>query len=161
VTSFAHSLYGQLFNDEAHLLLVFFEHGAWPNNITHIYAVPGNMARSVMDREALDILLDFVQLYYYQDITEEAMFSNAFNQAAQRIMFVPPDNRSIWITIIIVVGVVLLVVILFSWWRRKQEQNNIEAAQTERILSQSLDSFGGDDEASRLAQRYDDNQDGS
>ena len=158
--SFAQSRYDYLFNDEAHVLLLFFENDAQQYGMV---VVPGNQARSVIDQEAEDILLDFVQRYYYMDITEEELFSGAFNSAAERIMHVPPeppDNRAIWMTVIIVAGVLLLVLLLFRWWRRKQEQKNLEFEQTERILNQPLETMGESfDAASQLAQQYQDDSD--
>ena len=155
--SFAQERYDALFNDEAHLILLFFENDAQQYGMV---AVPGNQARSVIDQEAQDILLDFVQRYYYMDISEEELFSGAFSSTAERIMHVPPeptDNRAIWLTIIIVAGVLLLVLMLFRWWSRKQEQKNLEAEQTERILSQPLETIGdSNDAASQLAQQYED-----
>ena len=158
--AFAQETYDRLFEDEAHVLLVFFE------NYEHDYAmavVPGSQARSVIDQEAQDILMDFVQRYYYSDLTEEELFSRAFDSTGQRIMYrpapppEPTDNRPIWITIIVVSGIVLFVLIMFKWWKRKQEQKNLEAEQTERILSQPLETIGdADDAASRLAQQYED-----
>jgi hypothetical protein len=75
LTAFAEEKYLELFNDEAHLLFVFFE------NHQHeyaMYALPGNMARTVMDDEARDILMDYIQRHYYSNMTEEEMFSRAF-----------------------------------------------------------------------------------
>ena len=156
--SFATSRYNDLFNDEAHVLVLFFENEAQDYGMV---VIPGNQARSVLDQEAQDILLDFIGRYYYMDISEEELFSSAFNSAAERIMHVPPeppDNRSVWMTIIIVAGVLLLVLMLFRWWQRKQEQKNLEAEQTERILSQPLETLGSGSDAANLAQQYmDDN----
>jgi len=158
--SFAQTRYDELFNDEAHVLLLFFENA---NQDYGMVVVPGNQARSVLDQEAQDILLDFVGRYYYMDISEEELFSRAFDAAAERIMHVPPeppDNRAIWMTVIIVAGALLLVLMLFRWWKRKQEQKNLEAEQTERILSQPLETIGDShDAASQLAQQYEDNND--
>ena len=162
--AFAEQAYDRLFEDEAHVLLLFFENYNYDYGM---WVVAGNQARSVMDQEAQDILMDFVQRYYYQDISEEDLFSRAFDSTAQRIMYrptpppEPTDNRPIWITIIVAAGVVLLALILFKWWSRKQEQKNLEAEQTERILSQPLETIGSQgDAASQLAEQYqDDNQD--
>ena len=158
VGDFAIALYDQLFDDEAHLLFVFFESGDWPNNTTEIFAQPGTQARLVMDGEALDILFDYIEFYNSQFFTTdgfsmEQVFSNSFDQTAQRIMHRAPDNRPVWIAIIVVAGVVLLAYLSFTWWQRKQAQKNLEAEQTERILNQTLDTFG-DDEAARLAKQY-------
>ena len=136
-------------------------------NITEIYAQPGSQARLVMDGEALDILFDYIAYYNDRfinvgDIETEEVFSNAFDETAQRIMYRAPNNRPVWIAMIIVAGVVLLAFILFTFWKRKQEQKNLEAEQTERILNQDLSTFAESDkqdEASKLAQQYMDDDD--
>ena len=156
---FAQGLYDQMFDDEAHVLLVFFE-DVYP--YFGMVVVPGSQARSVMDQEAQDILMDFVTRFYYMDISEEEVFSGAFQSAGERIMYAPPqppDNRPIWITIIVVAGVLLLVFMLFRWWQRKQEAKAREAEETERLLSQPLETFGSStsDAANNLAQQYTDN----
>jgi len=158
---FAQNLYDDLFGDEAHLLVVYLYN--YELEDFSVMLIPGTQARSVIDQEAQDILMDFLARYYFYDISEEEYFSRTFNSTGQRIMYVPeappepPDNRPIWITIIVVTGVVLLILILFKWWKRKQEQKNLEAEQTERILSQPLETIGDShDAASQLAQQYDD-----
>ena len=163
VEAFAAALYDELFTDEAHLLFVFFESGEWPNNFVRIQTQPGSQARLVMDAEAQNILIDYIEYYNERfinvgDVSMEQVFSNAFDEAAQRIMHRAPDNRPFWITVIIVAGVLLLALILFKWWKRKQDQKNLEAEQTERILNQDFGTFGGnaEDEASRLARQYKD-----
>ena len=157
--AYAEELYDRLFDDEAHVLLVFFE---WPGNAAHepiwmFNIAPGRQARAVVDQEAVDIISDFIVLYYFQqELSEELVFSGAFDRAATRIMHRPDgpiDNRPVWITIAIVLGVILLAFILFNWWKRKKEQQNLEAEQTERILNQPLESFG-EDEATQRAQEY-------
>ena len=97
VEEFAIGLYDELFTDEAHLLFVFFESGEWPDNITEVYALPGTQARSVMDREALKILVDYIEYYDSRffnvgDVGMEQVFSYAFDDAAQRIMRRHPEH---------------------------------------------------------------------
>jgi len=156
---FARDMYGELFDDHGHVLVVFFE------NYEEVFSLAiwaGAQAQSVIDQEAMDILMDFMELYYMDYVnfpqTSQA-FSRAFTRTADTIMFRPPDNRPIWIAIAIVAGVVLLSLILFAWWNRKQEQKRLEDLQTERILNQPLQTFGAvDDEAARLAKQYEDQE---
>lgn len=154
--SFANARYSELFDDEAHMLFLFFrnargQYGMW--------AAVGNQAQSVMDGEALDILMDFVQRYYYdRNVGTEEMFSRSFDQASGRIMTV---TRSPWIPVLVLAGLILILLLLLGWWKRAKEQKNLEAEQTERILGQSLDTFesspgAGSDPASRLAEKYGD-----
>ena len=96
----------------------------------------GTQAKTVIDREAADILLDYIDRNYYDSsLTDEEFFSNSFRDAANRIMTV---TRSPWIsaitTIAIVFGVVILAILLFVWWRHAKKQKNLEAKQTADML---------------------------
>lgn len=145
---FSNNLYDELFTDEAHLLLVFFE----PQPGSYMtYYVTGTQAETVIDTEAGDILLDYIDRNYYDDnLTDEEFFSNSFRDAADRIMEV---TRSPWITVFIVLGAAAIVFVLFVWWKNKQRQKDIEAKRTEEMLKTPLDTFG-DSEAEELAKKY-------
>ena len=152
--SYAQARYSELFNDEAHLLLLFFEnvHGQYGMWIT-----VGNQAQSVIDQEAQDILMDFVQRHYYnRSLSTEDVFSRAFDDASRRIMTI---TRPVWFWPVIIGGVILVLLLLLRWWKKVQEQKNLEAEQTERILGQSLETFESTgNEAAQLAEKYrDDN----
>jgi hypothetical protein len=148
LSAFAEQKYSELFDDEAHLLLVFFENAAGQYAM---YAMPGNTARSVADDEARDILMDYIQRNYYANMSEEEMFSRAFNDTGTRIMRV---TRSPWIPVLIVAGVIVILLICIVWWKKIKAQKNLEAEQTERILNQPLEEIGGDDDAAKLAKLY-------
>ncbi|MDD4769463.1 MAG: hypothetical protein PHT52_06685 [Eubacteriales bacterium] len=152
VRDFAFSLYDDLFTDEAHLLLIFFE--PQPSNYSTWY-VAGKQAKTVIDDEAADILLDYIDRYYYEDLSDEEFFSRSFNDAGKRIMAV---SKSPWIPILIIIGIGFIILIGFTWWRRAKEQKNREAEATERILSTPLDVFG-DSQADDLAKKYEDDPD--
>lgn len=147
--SFANVKYDELFADEAHLLLVFFEYQ--PSMYMDYYVV-GTQAATVIDTEAGDVLLDYIDSYYYDDNkTDEEFFSDAFRDSADRIMEV---TRSPWIAVLIVFGVIILLALLFFWWRHAKKQKNLEAQQTEDILKTPLDTFGNT-EAEELTKKYD------
>lgn len=149
ISDYANELYDQLFTDEAHALLLFFE----PNQTTYsTYYVVGSQARQVVDNEAIDILLDYIDRYYYSDLSEEEFFSRSFQEAADRMMEV---TRSPWVTVWIIVAIIVLIFLLFNWWKRKQAQKNLEAEQTKEILSKPLSKFGSD-KAEELSKKYQD-----
>lgn len=147
--SFANDMYDQLFTDEAHLLLIFFEYDdAYMDRY-----VCGTQAKTVIDTEAADILLDYLDRYYYdKNLTDEEFFSKAFSDSADRIMTV---TRSPWINVLIVFGLLALLIVLFAWWRHAKKQKNLEAQHNEEILNTPLEIFGGD-EAEELAKKYED-----
>ena len=65
--AFAGELYDTLFRDEAHFLVVFQEH----NGVYNTRYVCGLEARAVMDDEACEILLDYLDAYYFGDYDDE------------------------------------------------------------------------------------------
>lgn len=151
VEEYTNELYDELFTDEAHLLLMFYE--GTPSNYTTYY-VTGSQADQVIDREAADILLDYIDRYYYDmNLNTSEFFSKSFRDAADRIMDV---TTSPWIPVLLVIGGVILVGILFLWWRKRKQQEAIEAKRTEDMLSKPIDTFGTSSEADDLAKKYED-----
>lgn len=148
--AFANSLYEQLFSDEGHVLLVFLE----SNEKYKTWYVCGTQAKTVIDQEAADILLDYVDRYYYSDMTESQFFSKAFDDAGKRIMEV---TKPAWIPVAVTVGVVVIFVITFIWWNKAKKQRNLEDQQAAAILNAPLPDLGDgpQDEADRVASRYD------
>lgn len=144
---FAEEKYESLFSDEAHLLVIFFE--PEPNRYNTWY-LAGKQAKSVLDNEAMDILLDYIDLYYAQDMTDEQFFSKAFDDASKRIMQV---TTSPWIPVLMTGGVIIFALLLFNWWNRAKAQKNLEAEQTREILNTPLEKFGGD-ATDDLAKKY-------
>jgi hypothetical protein len=147
--AFANGLYDELFTDEAHLLFVFFEYDE--SYMTRY--VLGTQAKTVIDTEAADILLDYVDRYYFDNsLTDEEFFSKSFTDAADRIMTV---TKSPWISVLLVFGVAVVLMVLFIWWRLVKKQKNLEAKRMEEILNTPLDQFGNK-EADDLAKKYED-----
>ena len=150
--NYANTLYDELFTDEAHILLVFFEYN--PGDYMDYY-VTGTQAKGVIDTEAGDILLDYIDKYYYDSsLSEEELFSDAFSDAADRMMAV---TKSPFISVFVVLGIIVVIVLLFFWWKRAKKQKNLEAQQTAQILNTPLEKYS-DSEAENLAQKYDEEQ---
>lgn len=151
VEAFANDLYDELFTDEAHLLLVFYE--GIPNQYISHY-VTGTQAKQVIDSEAGSILLDYIDRNYYDSsLTDEQFFSRSFEESADRMMEV---TTSPWIPVLIIFGVGGIVIVLFIWWRKRKEQEAIKAKQTEEMLNKPIDTFGTDSLADELAKKYSD-----
>jgi hypothetical protein len=88
VEAFASKMYDDLFSDEAHLLMVFFDYRDEIDRY-HTWTLCGTQAKAVVDKEAEDILYDYIDLYYYQqNLAADEFFSKAFDDASKRIMTV-------------------------------------------------------------------------
>ena len=135
---FGNDLYDKYFEDEAHLLVVFYE----KNEKYRSFYVTGTEAKTVIDDEAGEILLDYIDHYYYSNYDESEFFSRSFSEAADRIMRVTPNYFAV-IAIFIVVAVI--VIVLFSWWKKKKKHKLDEMKQAQDILNSDLNEFGSSD----------------
>ncbi|MDN6296254.1 MAG: hypothetical protein L0J41_07765 [Alkalibacterium sp.] len=148
--AFTNKKYDELFTDGAHLLLVFYE--PVPDSYATYY-VTGPQARSVIDTEAGDILLDYLDRNYSNtSFSDEEYFSQSFKDAADRIMEV---TTSPWIPVFIILGSLAILFLVYKWWKSRQLSKKREAERTEEMLNRPIETFGTS-EADELAKKYDD-----
>ena len=148
----AEKLYGELFTDDAHFILVFCDDGEGGYNCG--YAV-GSQAKTIMDSEAISILADYLDRYYSDfSLSEEEIFSKAFSDAADRIMTVTGSTARTTTKVLggvavvaLIAGTVIIVV------KKRDEQKKAEAKRTQEILNTPLEKFGSD-EVEELAKKY-------
>ena len=156
IDAFADALYDELFEDEAHLLLVHFENYEFYEYEYSYHLVTGVNAKLVMDEEAENILFDYLDAYYHSDVTEDQLFSEAFKDTADRIMNVSNNASGNGFTdrvqeitedqpnlIPIVGGAAVILVVLFLWWRRalKKPENNPNQESAPRNDKEKKDQF--------------------
>ena len=144
----AEELYGQLFTDDAHFILVFCDDGYGGYNCGY---AAGLQAKTVMDSEAISILGDYLDRYYAdQSISEEQIFSKAFEATGERIMSVtqsPVVPVAACVAVVVVAGAVVFVV------RKRSQDKEAQRKHTEQILNTPLEKFG-DAEVEDLAAKY-------
>ncbi len=122
IEAFANDLYDELFTDEAHILLVWAE-----NDMGYVnYLLTGVQAKGVIDDEAVDIILDYLDMYYYSDLSDEEFFSTSFEKAADRIMASAPISTWVYVTIIVVVVAIVGGTIYLVKFRAKKKQEEDE-----------------------------------
>jgi hypothetical protein len=148
LSALAEELYDQLFTDEGHFLLVFCDDGNGSYNCGYVV---GTQAKTVMDGEAIQILADYLDRYYYDySLSEEEIFSKAFASTAERIMTVEKSPVP-WIVggvvVVVVAGVVVYVV------KKRNERKQAELKHTEEVLKTPLEKFG-DTDVEDLAKKY-------
>lgn len=151
----AEQLYGELFQDEGHFLLVFCDAGDGTFNCG--YTV-GTAASAIMDTEALDILTDELDYAYNNADSDEEVFSDAFSRTADKIMSAAEEEQQGKTTILVVGGVILVVAvgagIAYVVKRRKAKEAE-EKQRMEDILNTPLEKFG-DKDVEDLADKYED-----
>lgn len=152
LTSMSDELYGELFIDEAHFLLVFCDDDNGSFNAG--YTV-GTQAKSVMDSEALKIFQDYLDSNYLNySLDESEIFANTYTQTADRIMTTDADRMApVFITVAVVAGVIVVVVIIAIVLRKRRIAREAEQKRQQEILNTPLEKFG-DKHVEDLAERY-------
>ena len=146
---FANKIYDELFTDEGHILVVFCEYSQ--GNYVSFYTV-GKAAKTVIDEQAGDILLDYIDHFYYSDYDDDEFFSKSFKNAGDRIMTVQKSHKWIVVTAVIML-IAIIIIIMFLKKRQKQKAENLKRAQD--ILNTPLDEYGNSsDNAENLAGKY-------
>ena len=139
IQNFTQDLYDQLFTDEAHLLLVFFEGDNYERGVSYHTAV-GSEAHKIFGDEAQGILFDYLDYYYYSDFSEEDYFSTVFEKTGQDMMDVSPsiftsdssETQISWPRIIFGVLIVLLVIgLIIYFFNRRQKNQEAEIIEPE------------------------------
>ena len=114
VEKLAESKYKELFgNDEGHVIVIFRE---YPNNSSEYICTvtPGYDAETqVMDEQAREILLGFIDYYYTDnDLNEGYFFKYSFQKAGERIMQKQLSFRQMGIiaavAVILVIGLIIV-----------------------------------------------------
>jgi len=136
-------LYNQLFTDQGHLLLLYWETKDGADGDYKTQCITGAQAKTVIDTEAATILLDYIDYYYYDNSIKDynQMFSQSFNDTGNRVMTV---TTSPWVWIMGALIILVILALLFYWWSRAKKQKNLEAEQTEKILNTPLEKLGPD-----------------
>ena len=143
--------YKELFgDDEGHLIVIFRE---YPNASSNYIctATPGYDAEvQVMDEQAREILLDYID-YYYTDsnLPEGQFFDQAFCQAANRMMKKQLSWKQIGVivavAIILVIGIIITAKIVKSRKvavaKQKAAQARAEATQAQAVATQKQVDF--------------------
>ena len=153
----AETLYNQLFQDAGHFLLLFCDDGVGGYNCGYTY---GAQARTVMDDEAIQILAEYLDACYADtSLSEEEIFSSAFEDTASRIMTVTKSPVEILASsmkpLAVVMIVIIAVALILKIVKARREAQEREQRRTEEILNTPLEKFG-DTEAEELAKKYED-----
>lgn len=136
IEAFASDEYDKLVGHEKGVLLLFIE---WEPSEWNAYYMAGREAQTVMDSEACDILMDYVEAYYVSDLTEDEYFARVFSETGERIMTVTETAASklpwMVVAIVAVAGSMCIVMAVQTKARRARE----EAEETERLLHTHVD----------------------
>lgn len=135
---FAEDTYQRLFDDGGHALLVFWDYYGAYEYVLWL----GEDAGQLMDTEACDILFDCLDYYYYQDVTDEEFFANAFSEAGKRIMRVDMTAGQYMGILAVVAAIGIIVYVIYQKHKARKAKEAERKKRAEEILNAPLEKFG-------------------
>jgi hypothetical protein len=147
-------LYKNEFTDEGHIIILFYE--PKPGEYKTAY-LAGSAAKAVIDEEASQIILDYLDRYYYDNLDEDEYFATVFTKSANRIMAVTTDPK---IVIAFIAGGLELLVIIFIVIFKALKHRRLKRQQDIEILNTDVNKIG-EDEAAKLVRKYENIKGGS
>ena len=148
-------LYGQLFSDEGHFLLVFCDDGNGSYNCGYTI---GTRARTVMDDEAVGILANELNNAYNNADSDEEVFSEAFSRTAASIMSAAQGKQRSETAAKVGVAVVAVALVgggVYLIARKRKAGEEERRKRAEEILNTPLEKFGEDgDDVEKRAEKY-------
>lgn len=162
LTAKSEELYGKLFSDEGHFLLVFCDDGNGSYNCGY---TAGRAAKQVMDGEAIGILQNELEKAYDNAASDEEVFSDAFENTGIDIMHAAESKESSEETAsalktvgnIAAVGLVGCAVggIVIYVRKRNVEKEKEKKEEVEKIMNTPLEKFGdSDSDVEQIASKY-------
>lgn len=135
--AYAEQYYEENIDDEGTFLWMYFAEENI-DDVGYMYCVCGYEITSVMDNEAQDIFWDYVDTYWYSDLSTDDMAEKIFSKTADRIMTKTTNGFDSIITIVIVGGVVVVAFIGLKALKAKHKRDKEKAEEDERILNTPL-----------------------
>lgn len=128
-------MYDKLFDDEGHAIVMYLDAGGG-RYITR--CLRGASAKTVLDAEATEILLDYLDAYAASDMDDETYFATCFTKAADRMMSRTTNSKDVAKTGIIAVTVVVIVIAVIVFFIRRRKLKLEQAKVDSEILNSKL-----------------------
>lgn len=156
LSNFAHEQYDELFTDQGHFLFVFCYQGVKSGVETYGYGYYcGAAAKTVMDAEAINIFLDYLDRYINDySISESEAFANAYAKTGDTIMTTEAERSTpAIIAVAVAIAVVIAIIVIALIIRKRTAARAEETRRMQEILSTPLEEFG-DAELDELEKKY-------
>ena len=153
--NWAMEYYDAHIQNENTFLYVYFAEQDTDNDVGYMCYVNGIETGSVMDSEAVEIFWNYIDRYWYSDMSTDDLFVTVFDKTADTIMRVSTTGEDVAKIAVIIIGVIVILILLFVWWRAKAKREKEKAEETERILNTLMQDLVNESKADELAKKYD------
>lgn len=134
--------YDENIDAENTFLYVYFEDYHDQGN-GYMYYVNGTKSVAVMDSEAVEIFWNYIDAYWWDDISTDSLFIKVFTTVGEVIMREPTNGWDFAVKAIIVVAVIVVIAGIILIIKVRANAKHQEALDTERILKTPVEKIGG------------------
>ena len=124
--------------DENSFLYVYFAEQDTDNDVGYMTYVNGYSVNGMMDEEAVNIFWDYIDKYWYTDLSTDDVIINAFTETADRITTKSKTGTDVLYVIVTIVGVAVVIGGILIIMKAKRRNESEKAAETERILKADI-----------------------
>lgn len=140
----AREYYDRSFGTENVFLYVYFAEADVDEDVGYMAYVNGKQTSAVMDAEAVSIFWNYVNRYWYSDMSTDDMFAKIFDGTADTIMRVSTTGKDIvkWLLILgvaVAMGAAVIIIIIL-----KHKRSREKAEEDARILNTPVDAIALD-----------------
>lgn len=151
---FAKNYYDTHFENENIFLFVYFAERDVDNDVGYMAYANGLMTSSVMDSEAVEIFWNYVDRYWYSDMSTDKMFATIFDKTGSTIMQVSTTGADVAKYAVIGVVVITVICLGLHFFKQKRKAERERAEETERILNTPIQELAND-RVDDLTKKYD------
>lgn len=152
---YAERLYDELFSDENHVLLVYYD------NLEYWSECSGEKAVPFLSEEEISALINSIRTYWYDDVyidyTNDEVMASGIKDYTE-VLTSDGKNTKTFAVLLLLVGGVLLIGAVLSYVSKsgaeKRYREEASALRTEQMLSKPLETFGNE-EIENLKDKYD------
>lgn len=135
----ATTYYDENFDTENIFLFVYFAEEDVDNDVGYMCYANGYETSSVMDSEALEIFWNYIDRYWYSDLSTDDLFVTVFDKTGNTIMKVSTTGKDITKWALIVVVVIVVGIVFIRYIKLKNKRAKEEAEEKQKILETPLE----------------------
>ena len=109
--------------DNAFLYIYFAEEDT-DNDVGYMCYAVGTEASAVMDDEAVEIFWDYIDRYWYTNLSTDEMFEQVFTDTADTIMPATALNAGVLRTVVVVLAVIAVLAVAYFMIRRRNRRGS-------------------------------------
>jgi preprotein translocase subunit SecG len=151
--AWAQDYYNNTIGNEGTFLFVYFAEEDTDDDVGYMYCVAGNLVESVMDSQAQEIFWNYVDTYWYSDLSTDDMTVQIFTKTADRIMTKTTTKSDVQKTTVLVIFVIVIAIIAALMLKWKYKRAKEKAQEDERILNTPVHTYS-DADGQDLADKY-------